>query len=64
MLFLHSHGVSTSRAVRIFQTYWEQAIEKVRGNPYMLAKDIYGIGRVRRCPPGFCFLGLDVLRHA
>jgi len=44
MLFLHSHGVSTSRAVRIFKTYGEQAIEKVRSNPYILAKDIYGIG--------------------
>src|SRR6516225_300986 len=44
MLFLHSRGVSTSRAVRIFKTYGEQAIEKVRGNPYTLAKDIYGIG--------------------
>ena len=44
MLFLHSHGVSTSRAVRIFKAYGEQAIEKVQNNPYMLAKDIYGIG--------------------
>ena len=44
MLFLHSHGVSTSRAVRIFKTYGKQAIEKVRENPYKLAKDIYGIG--------------------
>ncbi len=44
MLFLHSHGVSSSRAVRILKTYGEQAIEKVRSNPYMLAKDIYGIG--------------------
>src|SRR6516164_1405516 len=44
MLFLHSHGVSTSRAVRIFKTYGEQAIERVRENPYSLAKDIYGIG--------------------
>jgi exodeoxyribonuclease V alpha subunit len=44
MLFLHSHGVSTSRAVGIFKAYGEQAIEKVRSNPYMLAKDIYGIG--------------------
>src|SRR5215471_2246751 len=44
MLFLHSHGVSTSRAVRIFKTYGEQAIQRVRENPYMLAKDIYGIG--------------------
>jgi exodeoxyribonuclease V alpha subunit len=38
MLFLHSHGVSTSRAVRIFKTYGEQAIEQVRSNPYMLAR--------------------------
>jgi exodeoxyribonuclease V alpha subunit len=44
MLFLHSHGVSTSRAVGIFKTYGEQAIEKVRNDPYTLAKDIYGIG--------------------
>jgi exodeoxyribonuclease V alpha subunit len=44
MLFLHSHGVSTSRAVRIFKTYGRQAIERVRENPYTLAKDIYGIG--------------------
>jgi exodeoxyribonuclease V alpha subunit len=44
MLFLHSHGVSTGRAVRIYKTYGEQAIEKVRENPYTLAKDILGIG--------------------
>ena len=44
MLFLHSNGVSTSRAVRIFKTYGGEAIEKVRSNPYSLAKDIHGIG--------------------
>src|SRR3989449_11500469 len=44
MLFLASHGVSTSRAVRIFKTYGERAIETVRNNPYVLAKDIHGIG--------------------
>jgi exodeoxyribonuclease V alpha subunit len=44
MLFLHSYGVSTSRAVRIFKAYGKEAIEKVRTNPYTLAKDIYGIG--------------------
>jgi exodeoxyribonuclease V alpha subunit len=44
MLFLHSNGVSTSRAVRIYKTYGEEAIEKVRGDPYCLAKDIHGIG--------------------
>jgi len=44
MLFLHSNGVSTSRAVRIFKTYGQDAIEKVRSDPYRLAKDIHGIG--------------------
>jgi len=44
MVFLHSNGVSTSRAVRIFKTYGANAIEEVRGNPYALAQDIPGIG--------------------
>jgi exodeoxyribonuclease V alpha subunit len=44
MVFLHSNGVSTSRAVRIYKTYGEDAIETVRGDPYRLAKDIHGIG--------------------
>jgi exodeoxyribonuclease V alpha subunit len=44
MMFLHSHGVSTSRAVRIYKTYGHEAVERVRSNPYVLAKDIYGIG--------------------
>ena len=44
MVFLHSNGVSTSRAVRIYKTYGEAAIETVRANPYSLAKDIHGIG--------------------
>src|SRR4051812_2450805 len=44
MVFLHSHGVSTGRAVRIYKLYGEQAIEKVRENPYRLAKDVPGIG--------------------
>lgn len=44
MVFLHSNGVSTSRAVRIYKTYGDQAIDTVRANPYTLAKDISGIG--------------------
>src|SRR5262249_6729005 len=44
MLSLHSNAVSPSRAVRIFKPYGEQAIQRVRDTPYMLAKDIYGIG--------------------
>jgi exodeoxyribonuclease V alpha subunit len=44
MIFLHSHGVSTSRAARIYKTYGDSAVETVRNNPYALAKDIHGIG--------------------
>jgi len=44
MVFLHSNGVGTSRAVRIYKTYGDAAIETVRANPYTLAKDIHGIG--------------------
>lgn len=44
MLFLHSHGVSTGRAVRIYKTYGALAIQTVRENPYTLAKEIHGIG--------------------
>ena len=44
MVFLHSHEVSTSRAFRIYKKYGDDAIEKVKENPYQLAKDIWGIG--------------------
>ena len=44
MVFLHAHGVSTSRAVRIFKTYGQGAIEVVSKNPYRLAQEIRGIG--------------------
>src|SRR5438445_7649752 len=44
MVFLHSNGVSTSRAVRIYKTYGENAIERVQANPYLLAQEIHGIG--------------------
>ena len=44
MVFLHSHGVGTARAVRIFRTYGADAIEVMTENPYRLARDIRGIG--------------------
>jgi exodeoxyribonuclease V alpha subunit len=44
MVFLQSHGVGTSRSVRIYKTYGDEAIDKVRENPYRLALDIHGIG--------------------
>ena len=44
MLFLHSNGVSTSRAVRIYKTYGVDAVRLISENPYRLARDIRGIG--------------------
>lgn len=44
MVFLQSHGVGTARAVRIYKTYGERAIDLVRENPYRLATDIWGVG--------------------
>src|SRR6516162_6083408 len=44
MAFLQGHGVSTSRAVRIYKTYGADAIPVVSANPYCLARDIAGIG--------------------
>ena len=44
MVFLHSHGVGTARAVRIFKTYGADAIQVMSQNPYRLARDIRGIG--------------------
>jgi exodeoxyribonuclease V alpha subunit len=44
MVFLQSHGVSTTYAVKIYKQYGDKAIETVNYNPYQLATDIYGIG--------------------
>src|SRR6478736_2326744 len=44
MVFLHSHGVGTARAVRIYKTYGADAMQVMTENPYRLARDIRGIG--------------------
>ncbi len=44
MLFLHQHGISSSRALRIYKTYGEEAQAVLKENPYRLAQDIRGIG--------------------
>jgi len=44
VVFLQSHGIGTARAVRIYKTYGQSAIQKVSENPYRLALDIRGIG--------------------
>jgi exodeoxyribonuclease V alpha subunit len=44
MVFLHSHGVGTARAVRIYKTCSADAVQLMTENPYRLARDIRGIG--------------------
>ncbi len=44
MVFLQSNGIGTARAVRIYKTYGDEAIDLVRENPYRLASDIWGFG--------------------
>lgn len=44
MLFLQSNGVSTAYAVKIYKTYGNESISKVKENPFRLADDIWGIG--------------------
>ncbi|GGS65735.1 ATP-dependent RecD-like DNA helicase [Nonomuraea spiralis] len=44
MIFLQGVGVSTSIAVRIFKQYGDTSISVVRGQPYRLADEVWGIG--------------------
>ena len=44
MVFLQSHGITTGYAVKIFKKYGQEAIQKVRSNPYRLERDVDGIG--------------------
>jgi exodeoxyribonuclease V alpha subunit len=44
MVFLRSHNISTSWAVRIFRAYGNAAMHRIRENPYGLIEDVEGIG--------------------
>jgi len=44
MVFLQGLGVSLAYAARIRRVYGNDAVQKVRDNPYRLARDIPGIG--------------------
>ncbi len=44
LVFLQSYGIGSNRAVRIYKTYGDQAVEVVKQNPYRLATDIWGVG--------------------
>jgi len=44
MIFLQSYQITTGYAVKIFKTYGNSAIEKLKENPYRLVDDVFGIG--------------------
>ena len=44
MIFLQSHGISTTYGVKIYKQYGKNTINNISENPYRLTDDIYGIG--------------------
>lgn len=44
MVFLQSHSISPTFAIKIFRLYGERAPEIIQDNPYKLAEDVFGIG--------------------
>jgi exodeoxyribonuclease V alpha subunit len=47
MIFLQGHGVSAAYSSKIYKQYGPHSIERVKENPYRLARDIHGIGFLR-----------------
>ncbi|MEZ5826009.1 MAG: ATP-dependent RecD-like DNA helicase [Geminicoccaceae bacterium] len=44
LMFLHTQGVKPARARRILDAYGEDAIARLMADPYLLARDVRGIG--------------------
>jgi exodeoxyribonuclease V alpha subunit len=44
MIFLQSHAISASLAVKIYKQYGDAATSVIQANPYQMANDIYGVG--------------------
>jgi len=44
MIFLQSHGVSTTLATKIYKQYGDQSLAVVQNTPYRLVNDVHGIG--------------------
>lgn len=44
MIFLHAHGLSTARALRLYKNYGEEAVNILRADPYRLARELPGVG--------------------
>ncbi len=47
MIFLHSYGIGTPLALKIYKRYGNDSVRVVQENPYVLALEISGIGFVK-----------------
>jgi len=47
MIFLRSHDISETYAVRIYEKYGTETIDRMRSNPYRLIRDFRGIGFIK-----------------
>ncbi|HEU4343470.1 MAG TPA: ATP-dependent RecD-like DNA helicase [Candidatus Binatia bacterium] len=46
MVFLQGHGVGASMALRIYRVFGSQTVARIKENPYVLAREVRGIGFV------------------
>lgn len=44
MVFLHGLNLSAARAMRVYKLYGDEATTKIKENPYILCRDVWGIG--------------------
>jgi exodeoxyribonuclease V alpha subunit len=44
LVFLFSNGLPTAQANKVYEKYKDSAISKIKNNPYLLCKDIRGVG--------------------
>ena len=44
MVFLQGHGIGASLALRIYRVFGSDTIARIRENPYVLAREVHGIG--------------------
>lgn len=44
MIFLRGHGIGNAVAHKIYKKYGDKSVEKLRQNPYLIAREIHGIG--------------------
>lgn len=47
LLFLHEYNITTNLAEKIYKEFGNESIEKLKENPYILVKFVYGVGFIK-----------------